>query len=251
MATARKRPTRRRRAKTESPRAATSRPAPQPEPTYAYFPVFKRTTAVGRMPGSEIEEAIYEWEVHFKDFAERLTVRGFYTSTGFRPDADFAMWWVARDPDDIQALLVDLRRTALGRRLDLTWAFTGMHRPTEAGPQQVPAFLQPLAPRKYLCVYPFVRTADWYLMPAEQRSELLRLHGELGREFPDVLPSTTSAFGLGDWEWILAFEADELHRIVDCIRRFREAESRRYAKAEGPLVIGIRKELADAVRELA
>ena len=39
---------------------------------------------------------------------------------------------------------------------------------------------------------------------------MLREHGEMGREFPDVLANTTSAFGLGDWEWILAFEADDL-----------------------------------------
>jgi hydrogen peroxide-dependent heme synthase len=252
MATARKGPLRRARAKASPRKRATPAATPRAaEPTYAYFPVFRRTTAVGRMPGAEIEEAIYEWEVRFKEFAERLTVRGFYTATGFRPDADLMMWWVAKSPDDLQALLVDLRRTALGRRLEQTWAFTGVHRPAEFNPQHVPAFLREEQPRKYLCVYPFVRTADWYLMPAQHRAELLRVHGEVGREFPDVLPNTTSAFGLGDWEWILAFEADELHRIVDCIRKLREAEARRYTKEEVPFVLGIRKELSDALRELA
>src|SRR5918999_4196919 len=125
MATARRRPLRRVRSPKAAPRRrATPAKSPQgAEPTYAYFPVFRRTTAVGRMPGSEIEEAIYEWEVRFKEFAERLTVRGLYSSTGFRPDADLMMWWVAKSPDDLQALLVDLRRTALGRRLEQTWAF--------------------------------------------------------------------------------------------------------------------------------
>jgi peroxiredoxin len=251
MATGRKRPLRRGRTKSNEPRRQTRRSAPAAEPVYAYFPVFQRTTAVARMPGAEIEEAIYEWEVRFKELVERVTVRGFYTATGFRPDADLLMWWVAKSPDDIQALLVELRRTALGRRLEQTWAFTGVHRPAEFNPQHVPAFLRDEAPRKYLCVYPFVRTADWYLMPAQHRAELLRVHGDIGREFPDVLPNTTSAFGLGDWEWILAFEADELHRIVDCIRKLREAEARRFTKEEVPFVVGIRKELSEAVRELA
>ena len=251
MPTAKKRPLRRVRAKASERRRRTPRPAPAPEPVYVYFPVFRRTTAVARMPGAEIEEAIYEWEVRFKELVERVTIRGVYTATGFRPDADLMMWWVAKSPDDIQTLLVELRRTALGRRLDLTWAFTGVHRPAEFNPQHVPAFLRDEAPRKYLCVYPFVRTADWYLMPPQHRAELLRIHGEIGREFPDVLPNTTSAFGLGDWEWILAFEADELHRIVDCIRKLREAEARRYTKEEVPFVVGIRKELSEAVRELA
>ena len=71
----------------------------------------------------------------------------------------------------------------------------------------------------------------------------------MGREFPDVLANTTSAFGLGDWEWILAFEADELGRIVDCIRRLRDARARAYTKEEVPFVTGIRKELRQVVLE--
>ncbi|MGZ4136460.1 MAG: chlorite dismutase family protein, partial [Actinomycetota bacterium] len=79
---------------------------------------------------------------------------------------------------------------------------------------------------------------------------LLAEHGLMGREFPDVLANTTSAFGIGDWEWILAFEADELDRIVDCIRRLRQADARRYTKEEVPFVTGIRKDVRDAVRDL-
>jgi chlorite dismutase len=83
-----------------------------------------------------------------------------------------------------------------------------------------------------------------------ERAALLRAHGTIGREFPDVLANTTSAFGITDWEWILAFEADELDRIVDCIRRLREAEARRYTKEEVPFVTGIRKDVREAVRDL-
>jgi chlorite dismutase len=72
----------------------------------------------------------------------------------------------------------------------------------------------------------------------------------MGREFPDVLANTTSAFGLGDWEWILAFEADDLGRILDCIRRLRQAEARRYTKEEVPFVTGVRKDLAAAALDL-
>jgi chlorite dismutase len=106
-------------------------------------------------------------------------------------------------------------------------------------------------PKKYLCVYPFVRTAEWYLLKPYERRRLLKEHGMLGREFPDVLPNTTSAFGLSDWEWILAFEADRLERIVDCIRRLRDAEARRFTKEEVPFVIGIRKPLEEVVADLA
>src|ERR687892_148510 len=105
-------------------------------------------------------------------------------------------------------------------------------------------------PKRYLSVYPFVRTPEWYLLPADERSALLREHGEIGREFPDVLANTTSAFGINDWEWILAFEADQLDRIVECIRRLREAEARRFTKEEVPFVTGIRKDVRAAFADL-
>jgi peroxiredoxin len=192
-----------------------------------------------------------EWEVLFKELGDRVEVRGAYTCEGLRPDADLMLWLVARRFDDIQDLVRRLRRTAIGRRLEPTHAFTGVVRPPEFNPQHLPAFLRGEKPRTYLCVYPFVRTPEWYLLPAEERAALLREHGEMGREFPDVLPNTTSAFGLGDWEWILAFEADELHRIVDCVRRLRDSASRRYVKEEVPFVVGIRKPVAEALADLA
>jgi len=95
-----------------------------------------------------------------------------------------------------------------------------------------------------------VRSAEWYLLPSEQRADLLAKHGVLGREFPEVLANTTSAFGLGDWEWILAFETDQLDRLVDCIRRLRDAEARRYTKEEVPFITGIRKDLRDCLNDL-
>ena len=215
--------------------------------TYAYFPVFRRRE--GGPHRIDPTAGADEWELLFKEHP--IEVRGVYSCEGFRPDADLMMWWVASSPEALQDLLLEIRRSDLGRALELSHAFMGVHRPPEFNPQHMPAFLRGMDPKRYLCVYPFVRTPDWYLLPAEERSRLLAEHGEMGREFPDVLPNTTSAFGLGDWEWILAFEADELHRLVDCVRRLRDSESRRYVKEEVPFVVGIRKEIAEAAADLA
>jgi peroxiredoxin len=219
------------------------------ELTYTYYPVFTRVRAFPRQP-LDVEQGGDDVEELFEKFSDRVDVRGTYTTTGFRPFGDLLMWWVAHNPDDVQELMIELQRTALGGRLYLQHAFMGVHRPPEFNPQHVPAFLRGEPPRKYLCVYPFVRTPEWYLLPAEERGRLLKEHGEIGREYPDVLPNTTSAFGLGDHEWILAFEADELHRIVDCIRRLRDSDSRKYVKEETPFVVGIRKDLRDAIQDL-
>ena len=221
------------------------------EVIYASYPVYRRIRGRTPLTGHELSEATAELDGLFKEAADRVTIRGTYVAEGFRPDADLVCWWVGPSPDDLQDLAIRFRRTLLGRRLEPTWTFTGVHRPAEFSPDHRPAFVRGEDPKRYLCVYPFVRTPEWYLLPKEERGRMLREHGEMGREFPEVLANTTSAFGLGDWEWILAFEADEMHRIVDCIRRLRDAEARRFTKEEVPFVVGIRKSPAEVVRDLA
>jgi chlorite dismutase len=218
---------------------------------YAYYPVFRGTPELRDRPPSDLDALAHEAEILFKEWSDRVTVRGTYSTVGFRADADLMQWWVGTSPDDLQDLLVAFRRTPLGRRLDLSWAFMGVVRPAEFSKDHQPAFVRGEPPKRYACVYPYVRTSDWYLLPAEERAALLREHGEMGREFPDVLANTTSAFGLSDWEWILAFEAEDLPRIVDCLRRLRDAKARAYTKEEVPFVTGIRKELPAAIRDLA
>jgi peroxiredoxin len=216
------------------------------ESLYAVYPVF----AVDPEADLDPDDAAQEVENLFKEISAEVSVRGVYSTVGLRADADLMLWLVSPTIDSAQDAIVRFRRTALGRALEMTWSFVGVVKPAEFTPDHAPAFVKGEPPKRYLSVYPFVRTAEWYLLPREERAALLRDHGVIGREFPDVLANTTSAFGINDWEWILAFEADELGRIVDCIRRLREAEARRYTKEEVPFVSGIRKDVRDAVRDL-
>jgi hydrogen peroxide-dependent heme synthase len=221
------------------------------ELTYAYYPVFRGTEDLRQHSSGELDQIAHDAEILLKEWSERVTVRGTYSTVGFRPDAELMMWWVGRAADELQELLVAFGRGALGRRLQLTHAFLGVVRPAEFAKDHLPAFLKGDPAKRYLSVYPFVRTPEWYLLPPDERAALLREHGEMGREYPDVLANTTSAFGLGDWEWILAFEADDLSRLVDCVRRLRDSKSRLYVKVETPFVTGVRKDLLEAVRDLA
>jgi peroxiredoxin len=218
------------------------------ETTYTLYPVFAVTDTFRDLV---VDDAAQEVENLFKEWGAGVSVRGVYATVGFRADADLMLWLVAPTPEELQDALIGFGRTQAGRALKLVWSFMGVVKPAEFTADHAPAFLRGEPPRRYLNVYPFVRTPEWYLLPREERSALLRAHGEIGREFPDVLANTTSAFGINDWEWILAFEADRLDRIVECIRRLREAEARRYTKVEVPFVTGIRKELRAAFADLA
>jgi len=217
------------------------------ETVYALYPCFRATRSFRDL---DADDAAQEVENLFKA-REEVSVRGVYSTRGFRADTDLMLWLVGPTPDALQDALVAFGRTRAGRELEVSWTFLGVVKPAEFTADHAPAFVKGEAPRRYLCVYPFVRTPEWYLLPPEERAAMLREHGEIGRGFPDVLANTTSAFGLSDWEWILAFEADELDRIVDCIRRLRTAEARRFTKEEVPFVTGIRKDVRSAFADLS
>ncbi|MGH8971377.1 MAG: hydrogen peroxide-dependent heme synthase [Actinomycetes bacterium] len=182
--------------------------------------------------------------------AKDVVVRGTYDVAGLRADADFMVWWHAPSADDLQEAYGRLRRTALGAASRAVWSVMALHRPAEFNKGHVPAFLAEEEPGDYVCVYPFVRSYDWYLLPGEERRAMLAEHGQLARGFPDVRANTVSAFALGDYEWILAFEADELHRIVDLMRDLRASRARLHVRDEVPFYTGRRKPLAELVATL-
>ena len=95
-----------------------------------------------------------------------------------------------------------------------------------------------------------MRSYDWYLLPDAERRKMLADHGKEARDYPDVRANTVPAFALGDYEWILAFEAPELHRIVDLMRDLRATEARRHVREEVPFFTGPRVELEQLIASL-
>ena len=178
---------------------------------------------------------------------EGVVVRGLYDVSGIRADADLMIWWHAPTAEALQSAYNRFRRTALGDHMDPVWSQLALHRPAEFNRSHIPAFLADEQPRGYLCVYPFVRSYDWYLLPDEERRTMLKDHGMAARDYPDVRANTVASFALGDYEWILAFEADELHRIVDLMRELRATEARRHVREEIPFFTGPRKPISELV----
>jgi chlorite dismutase len=182
--------------------------------------------------------------------AKDVVVRGTYDVSALRADADLMVWWHAPSADALQEAYSRLRRTALGQHLEPVWSTMALHRPAEFNKSHIPAFLAEEEARGYVCVYPFVRSYEWYLLPETDRRALLAEHGRMAREYPDVRANTVASFALGDYEWTLAFEADELHRIVDLMRHLRGSETRRHVRAEVPFYTGRRRNTADLVAAL-
>ena len=192
-----------------------------------------------------------EVEKLFAELAESdVVVRGVYDVSGLRADADLMVWWHAATSEELQNAYNRFRRTAFGYRLDPVWSQMALHRPAEFNKSHVPAFLAGEEAKAYVCVYPFVRSYEWYLLPDEERRDMLAEHGKMARGYADVRANTVASFALGDYEWILAFESAELHRIVDLMRHLRSSETRRHVREEVPFYTGRRRSVAELVAAL-
>ena len=215
---------------------------------YTMWSVFKLRDVLG---ASDRELEASEVESLFASQAEEdIVVRGMYDVSGLRADADLMVWWHAEDSDMLQSAYNTFRRTTFGARLEPVWSQMALHRPAEFNKSHIPAFLAEEETHAYICVYPFVRSFEWYLLDDAERRALLAEHGQMARDYPDVRANTVASFALGDYEWMLAFEADELYRIVDLMRHLRGSETRRHVREEVPFYTGSRVSPAELLARL-
>jgi peroxiredoxin len=215
---------------------------------YTMWSVFRASAPLPTVRDAVTAEA----ESLFDQLAEKdVVIRGTYDVAGLRADADLMIWWHAATSDALQDAYGRFRRTALGRHVQPVWSQMALHRPAEFNKSHLPAFLSSEPARAYISVYPFVRSYEWYLLPDEERRDMLAEHGRMARNYPDVRANTVASFSLGDYEWILAFEADELYRIVDLMRDLRASRARRHVREEIPFYTGRRRPIADIIANLA
>jgi peroxiredoxin len=216
---------------------------------YTMWSVFKLETVLG--DDSDRAAVGAEAEKLFAELAEAdVIVRGVYDVSGLRADADLMLWVHATTSEELQLAYHRFRRTELGRRLTPVWSQMALHRPAEFNKSHVPAFLNDEDPKRHICVYPFVRSYEWYLLDDAERRRMLAEHGKMARDYTDVRANTVASFALGDYEWMLAFEADELYRIVDLMRHLRASDARRHVREEVPFYTGSLVPVAELVERL-
>ena len=214
---------------------------------YAMWSVFAVTAPLGddrEVMAKEVEDLFASLE------AEGVVTRGVYDIGGLRADADFMVWWHAERIEDVQRAYRSFLRTGLGHLLQPTWSAAALHRPAEFNKSHIPAFLADEAPKDVICVYPFVRSYEWYLLPDAERRDMLREHGQQARDFPDVRATTIAACALTAYEWILPCEAPERHRIVDLMRELRASRARMHVREELPFHTGRRVEVGELLTSL-
>lgn len=222
---------------------------------YTSYTVFRRLSGLaedGELTTAQITSALEDATGLIESASEGgVEILGFYDVSGFRAEDDLMLWLAADEPEALQRGLREFERSLPGTWLHREWAAMGVHRMAEFAKGHVPSFMVPSFERKqWITVYPFVRSYEWYLLPDEERNRMLREHGLLGREYPQCNANTVAAFALGDYEWLLSFEADDLHDLVDMMRHLRYSDARLHVRDELPFHTGRRLESLEDVAAL-
>ncbi|MBI3890791.1 MAG: chlorite dismutase family protein [Candidatus Wallbacteria bacterium] len=161
----------------------------------------------------------------------------FYSSVGLRADVDFFVWNRAAQVEDLEKLAVTLRHTALGRYLHTPYLYVSLYRESpypKLKDHEPPKLDNP----QYIFVYPFVKMRSWYHLPLEERGKAMREHIAVGHKFERVKVNTSYCFGLGDHEFIIAFESSYPGDFEALVRRLRDSEASRYTQIETPIFMG-------------
>jgi len=221
-----------------------------PDNQYAAWWLYKRSSTWGEVGNGGYQEAAAEL-AHVLDHPQGgVTIRGVYSSLGLSAAVDLIVWAHGPSLDQLQRLAIAVDRTSIGAHLDLAHCYIGVGGMSQYDPTHGPAFVKGLPAKRYLSVYPFSKTPEWFLIDYPERRRLMVEHGEMGREFPEILTNTVNSFGVQDQEFVVALEDDDPEQIIKMVQRLRAAEVRKWTAVDTPIFFGDRKPLAEVLADL-
>lgn len=179
-----------------------------------------------------------------------------YSTVGLRPDSDFLLWRIATSVDAFQEQTKAINKTRLGGYLTTPWSFVAMTKRStyvdKLDPFHTPESRTHIIPgkRKFLFVYPFVKTRDWYLLPHEERQAIMDVHIKAGNKYPSVKLNTTYSFGLDDQDFVVAFETDEAKDFLDLVMDLRETQSSKFTQRDTPIFTCVQTPMENVLDQL-
>jgi len=221
---------------------------------YVRFAFYRVDPAWRRLPKAEQERGYAEFLAVIDETTPTMLVRS-YSCVGLRSDADFLLWQVSYELDDFQTFAAKLNGTGFGRYLTTPYAYLSMTRrsqyvdPKDRESESNRLTIEPGA-RKYLFVYPFVKTRQWFALSLDERQEMMREHIEVGQGYPSVKLNTTYSFGLDDQEWVVAFESDYPQDFLDLVAALRETKASAYTLRDTPMMTCRALDIRDILPQL-
>ena len=219
--------------------------------TYTTFSVYQIDPAWRRLPDTDRAAARQEFASLLTSAeADGVQTRGVYSTVGLRHDVDLILWNVSDTVEAQQRLARAINASTLGAYLTSRNVLLGVALGSRYTSDHAPAFIKGIPPKRFLSVYPFIKSHDWYQLPFEQRRQTMAEHGRMGRDYPDILTNTVSCFGINDFEFIVAFEGDDVAEMVRMVEHLRPAASRPYPTLDTPIYLGVLKHVEEALLDL-
>jgi chlorite dismutase len=167
-----------------------------------------------------------------------------YNLAGLRNDADLGFWIAADGPDAFQGAAAALARA----ELDLAWSLWGFVRPSQYTGRDGTSVRVPGQRRRFLVVYPFSKTHEWYQLSADDRRAMMTEHARLGHRFEGIEQLLLYCTGLSDWEFVVGYETDDLARFSELVTVLRSTAARPYTQRDTPTFVGRYGAVEDIVR---
>ena len=219
--------------------SSSSAPGPAVQRQFVNFSFYKLDPAFRRLNADDKQRAREEF------LAAVATPKGMmclsYSTVGLRPECDLLLWRISLSADDFQFHSQAINKTALGGYLTTPYSFVSMTKRSmyidKVDPFHTQESRTHVIPgkRKFLFVYPFVKTRDWYLLPLEKRQEIMDVHIKVGNKYPSVKLNTTYSFGLDDQDFVVAFETEEPKDFLDLVMELRETQSSKFTQRDTPI----------------
>ena len=231
--------------------------APSLQRQFVNFAFYRLDPAFRRLGDNEKFQARSEF---LKLFEHTADAKGLlcltYSTVGLKNDSDFLLWRISYSSDDFQKQSQAINKSRLGAYLQQSHSFLAMTKRSvyidKLDPFHTPESRTHIIPgkRKYLFVYPFVKTRDWYLLPVEKRQEIMDVHIKIGNKYPSVKLNTTYSFGLDDQEFVVAFETDEPKDFLDLVMELRETQSSKYTLRDTPIFTCVQMPMENILDQL-
>jgi chlorite dismutase len=210
------------------------------------FQCWKLDNAWRRLDAATKKAHVDEFVAACGEAGKNLMHFAAFSTAALKADVDFMLWSKAKTLDALHDLGLAQRGTELSKWMSLSHNYLAMLKgsPYESEDK----IFKPEEFYKFLFIYPFVKTREWYVQPIEERMRIMRGHIDKSGPYPMIKINTSYSFGIDDQDFVVAFESNEADKFVNLVQELRETESSLFTQRDTPMHVGVQMPLVDILK---
>ncbi len=219
------------------------------------FSYYKLDPAWRHLPEAQRAGDKAEWVAAVREYSSSGTVVVPYSCIGIRAEHDILLWRIDYKLERLQQMQTAMSKTGLGKYLLPSLSFLSMSKRSvyvdKINPEHedLRTHIKP-GRGKYIFVYPFVKSREWYLLHPQTRQGIMDEHIQIGVKYTSVKLNTTYSFGLDDQDFVVAFEGDYPEDFLDLVMELRESDGSKYTVRDTPIITGVQGTLEEVLDTL-